>query len=110
MQGVLDFIAQYGNYIYVNLLDVDSLKVTGDLECEGPAYFESIETGSLTVGQYAATWQSKTVVTNVTSVHTVSRKWMYQDAQGNPQTQSTTMVTSVSDSSDTIYYLGRANA
>lgn len=110
MQGVLDFIAQYGNYIYVNLLDVDSLKVTGDLECEGPAYFDSIETGSLTVGQHAATWQSKTVVTGITEHHTVSRKWMYQDAQGNPQTQSTTMVTSVSDSSDTIYYLGRTSA
>lgn len=53
-------------------------------------------------------WQSKTVVTNVTSYHTVSRKWMYEDAQGNPQTQTTTMVTSVSDTTDTIYYLGKA--
>lgn len=66
--------------------------------------------GNFTVFGKNATWQSKTVVTKVTSSHTVSRKWMYQDAQGNPQTQSTTMVTSVSDSSDTIYYLGRASA
>ena len=68
------------------------------------------EGGNFTVFGKNATWQSKTVVTKVTSSHTVSRKWMYQDAQGNPQTQSTTMVTSVSDSSDTIYYLGRTSA
>lgn len=68
------------------------------------------EGGNFTVFGKNATWQSKTVVTKVTSSHTVSRKWMYQDSQGNPQTQSTTMVTSVSDSSDTIYYLGRASA
>lgn len=68
------------------------------------------EGGNFTVFGKNATWQSKTVVTNVTSSHTVSRKWMYQDSQGNPQTQSTTMVTSVSDSSDTIYYLGRTSA
>ena len=66
--------------------------------------------GNFTVFGKNATWQSKTVVTKVTSSHTVSRKWMYQDSQGNPQTQSTTMVTSVSDSSDTIYYLGRTSA
>ena len=108
MQGVLDFIAQYGNYIYVNLLDVDSLKVTGDLECEGPAYFDSIETGSLTVGQYAATWQSKSVVTSVTVTKTSNYNWAYTDSNNNVTGHvNNPMVTNVERNSSTIYYLGR---
>lgn len=112
MQGVLDFIAQYGNYIYVNLLDVDSLKVTGDLECEGPAYFESIETGSLTVGQDAATWQSLEVVTSVSVTRTPnSYNWMRCDSTGTYNGfVSAHMVTNVTKTTETINYLGKANS
>ena len=109
MQGVLDFIAQYGDYIYVNLLDVDSLRVTGDLECEGPAYFDSIETGSLTVGQHAATWQSKTVVTDYTLPSlSYTASFTVTDKTGTERTGR--LVTSWGKgtlTTDTIYYLGR---
>lgn len=101
--------------LHAKLITVGGLTVNGYSNFYNNANFHAslsiaAEGGNFTVFGKNATWQSKTVVTNVTSSHTVSRKWMYQDAQGNPQTQSTTMVTSVSDSSDTIYYLGRTSA
>ena len=93
----------------ISALSIEAQVIKANVQFKGPlANITYITCGALNFDGDAVSWQSKTVVTNVTSYHTVSRKWMYEDAQGNPQTQTTTMVTSVSDSTDTIYYLGKA--
>ena len=93
----------------IKALNIEAQLITADVQLIAPlANITYITCGALQFDGNAVSWQSKTVVTNVTSYHTVSRKWMYEDAQGNPQTQTTTMVTSVSDTTDTIYYLGKA--
>lgn len=93
----------------ISALSIEAQVIKANVQFTGPlANITYITCGALNFDGDAVSWQSKTVVTNVTSYHTVSRKWMYEDAQGNPQTQTTTMVTSVSDTTDTIYYLGKA--
>lgn len=93
----------------ISALTIEAATIKANIQFEGPlANITYITCGAMQFDGDAVSWQSKTVVTNVTSYHTVSRKWMYEDAQGNPQTQTTTMVTSVSDTTDTIYYLGKA--
>jgi hypothetical protein len=93
----------------IESLTLQAVTITATAQLVAPiADITYITCGALNFDGDAVSWQSKTVVTNVTSYHTVSRKWMYEDAQGNPQTQTTTMVTSVSDTTSTIYYLGKA--
>lgn len=93
----------------ISALTIEAATIKANIQLEAPlANITLITCGAMNFDGDAVSWQSKTVVTNVTSYHTVSRKWMYEDAQGNPQTQTTTMVTSVSDTTDTIYYLGKA--
>lgn len=93
----------------IEALTLKATTITATIQLVAPlANLTYITCGAMTFDGDAVSWQSKTVVTNVTSYHTVSRKWMYEDAQGNPQTQTTTMVTSVSDTTGTIYYLGKA--
>lgn len=61
----------------------------------------------LTVADNQASWQSKTVVTDITVSATAVRGWVYEDSGGTQHTSASKMVTSVSKTTETLYYLGR---
>lgn len=65
---------------------------------------------ALSIAGEAAAWRSKTVVTDVTVSSTPVRGWVYQDPGGTQHTSASKMVTSVSKSTATINYLGKADS
>lgn len=65
---------------------------------------------ALSIAGEAAAWRSKTVVTGVTVSSTPVRGWVYQDPGGTQHTSASKMVTSVSNSTATINYLGKADS
>lgn len=72
-------------------INVDQLTINNYLTCLG----------------YNTTWQSLSVVTDVTVSKTTTHRWVYLDSVGSQQTNNTTMVTNVTKTSKTINYLGR---
>ena len=72
-------------------INVDQLTINNYLTCLG----------------YNTEWKSQTVVTGVTVSKTTQHRWVYLDNQGQQQTNNTTMVTNVTESTKTINYLGR---
>lgn len=72
-------------------INVDQLTINNYLTCLG----------------YNTTWQSQSVVTDVTVSKTTTHRWVYLDSVGSQQTNNTTMVTNVTKTSKTINYLGR---
>ena len=65
--------------------------------------------GNFTVFGKNATWQSKTVVTDI-SVSRTQRKWVYLDASNNQQTSNVYMVHNVTKTTATMNYLGGADS
>lgn len=57
----------------------------------------------LTVGDYNATWHNQSVITGVTPVKTTSKQWQL----ANGDTWTGQVMTSVNNTTNTIYYLGR---
>lgn len=58
----------------------------------------------------SVSWQSKTVVTEISVSKTTQHRWVYLDNVGTQQTNNTTMVTNVTRTRSTINYLGKADS
>lgn len=93
-------------------VNLDGYVTTSMLE-SAFADVQQISVGQLTVSGYFTclgyntSWKEQDVVTNVTSTHEYGR-WAYLDASGNISGgYPANMVTSVSKTTKTIYYLGR---
>ena len=68
----------------------------------------TVDTAALTVGLYAASWKSKTVVTGINKTSGTSRQWAYWNGSDYAYTLSQSFLTNVTADTTTIYYLGRS--
>ena len=88
------------------------LTITDGGQIDGASYISADDANfdSLTVDGDEVTWQSKTVVTDVSETHT-SAGWLYGDASLNITGRSNSrMVHSVTATTATINYLGKADS
>ena len=105
---------QTGTYVKIqaNKINLDGYVTTSMLE-SAFTDAQQINVDQLTINNYLTclgyntTWQSQSVVTDVTVSKTTTHRWVYLDSVGSQQTNNTTMVTNVTKSSTTINYLGR---
>jgi phage minor structural protein len=105
---------QTGTYVKIqaNKINLDGYVTTSMLE-SAFTDAQQINVDQLTINNYLTclgyntTWQSQSVVTDVSVSKTTTHRWVYLDSVGSQQTNNTTMVTNVTKSSKTINYLGR---
>lgn len=71
------------------------------------ANITGITCASITFAGDAVSWQSATVVTDITVSRTTQQRWVYLDSVGQQQTNNTRMVTNVTKDTSTIYYMGK---
>ena len=65
--------------------------------------------GNFSYEAQSVSWQSKTVVTNI-SVSRTQRKWVYLDSNNNQQTSNVYMTHNVTKTTATMNYLGKAGS
>jgi hypothetical protein len=93
----------------ISVLSVEAQVIKANVQFTGPlANITYITCGALQFDGDAVSWQSATVVTDITVSRTTQQRWMYLDSGGQQQTNNTRMVTNVTKSTSTIYYMGKA--
>lgn len=92
----------------IKALTVEAKVITATIQLVAPlANITGITCGALQFDGNAVSWQSQTVVTDISVSRTPQIKWLYIDSGGQQQTNNTHMVTNVTKSTSTIYYMGK---
>ena len=92
----------------IKALTVEAAVIRANIQLvAGLANITGLTCGALTFDGDAVSWQSATVVTDITVSRTTQQRWMYLDSGGQQQTNNTRMVTNVTKSTSTIYYMGK---
>lgn len=93
----------------IEALTIKATTITATIQLVAPlANITYITCGAMNFDGDAVSWQSATVVTDITVSRTTQQRWMYIDSGGQQQTNNTHMVTNVTKDRSTIYYLGKA--
>lgn len=88
----------------ITALQITGTVITATVEVDSPI----AKIGVLSVAGDQASWQSKTVVTNI-SVNRTQQKWVYLDSNNNQQTSNVYMTHNVTKTTATMNYLGKAD-
>lgn len=92
----------------IKALNIEAQLITANVLLKAPlANITYITCGALNFDGDAVSWQSQTVVTDISVSRTPQIKWLYIDSGGQQQTNNTHMVTNVTKSTSTIYYMGK---
>lgn len=93
----------------ISAFNIEAQLITANINIISPlANITYITCGAMNFDGDAVSWQSKTVVTDITVSRTTQQRWMYIDSGGQQQTNNTHMVTNVTKDTSTIYYMGKA--
>ena len=95
----------------ISALQITGTAINGSISVTAPlGGFNNlgVDTAFTFIGD-AVSWQSKTVVTDITMTRTM-RKWMYMDSNNVQQTSTVNMVHLVTTTTATINYLGKADS
>lgn len=92
----------------IKALNIEAQLITANVQLIAPlANITYITCSAMNFGGDAVSWQSETVVTDISVSRTPQIKWLYIDSGGQQQTNNTHMVTNVTKSTSTIYYMGK---
>ena len=93
----------------ISAFNIEAQLITANINIISPlANITYITCGAMNFDGEAVSWQSTTVVTDITVSRTTQHRWMYLDSVGQQQTNNTNMVTNVTKNTTTINYMGKA--
>ena len=96
----------------ISALQISGTSISGSVAVTAPlGGFNNlgVDTAFAFIGD-AVTWQSKSVVTNIYVAKTGTYNWVYENSAGVQHTYSQAFVTTVTKSTATINYLGKADS
>lgn len=96
----------------ISALQISGTSINGSVAVSAPlGGFNSLGVDTaFTFINESVSWQSRTVVTEISVSKTTQHRWVYLDNVGTQQTNNTTMVTNVTRTRSTINYLGKADS
>ena len=93
----------------ISAFNIEAQLITANINIISPlANITYITCGAMNFDGDAVSWQSTTVVTDITVSRTTQHRWVYLDSVGQQQTNNTNMVTNVTKNTTTINYMGKA--